>query len=532
MKKVLLLTVMLIFGVGYGFPATDSLASIIKRLDESLVNKDRYVSAKQQRIGDIKKQEDKAYSDFARFQLCIRLYDEYKSFKYDSAHVYACKSLELAKRLDKPEFIIEAKCAITFCLLSAGLYREAFEELRSISIAGVSTECLKKYYWMASRLSYDMADYNHTMPYQDEYIKQGSVYTDSLLHLLPARSAEWLYAEGMRQMKEYHYDECVYTFRQLLRNADLDVHTRAVVTSCLGWIYFMQGEREDAKRYLAEAAICDNESATKETTALCGLAGMLYEEGDIERATRYVQFSLDDANYYDARQRKIQIGDILPIIEQDRYNMMKNERNAIIITLIVALLAIVILLFGTWIIRRQMRKLQEARRIIEQRNQEMQLANDKLCEANAIKDEYIGRTFYINAEYINKVEKLYKTIDRKIAARQYEDLRSTLKESTLNAERNSMFADFDETFLKLFPDFVRQFNLLFDEKDRRLPKDEKSLTSEMRIFALIRLGITEIERIANFLDYSVYTIKTYKTRVKNKSIVDNDLFEQRIMEIG
>jgi hypothetical protein len=198
----------------------------------------------------------------------------------------------------------------------------------------------------------------------------------------------------------------------------------------------------------------------------------------------------------------------------------------------VALLAIVILLFGTWIIRRQMRKLQEARRIIEQRNQEMQLANDKLCEANAIKDEYIGRTFYINAEYINKVEKLYKTIDRKIAARQYEDLRSTLKESTLNAERNSMFADFDETFLKLFPDFVRQFNLLFDEKDRRLPKDEKSLTSEMRIFALIRLGITEIERIANFLDYSVYTIKTYKTRVKNKSIVDNDLFEQRIMEIG
>lgn len=532
MKKLLLLIVMLAQVASCVWAANDDWAVVMKRLDESLASKEQYVAAKQQRIADIQMQADKVQSDFARFQIYIRLYDEYKSFKYDSAHVYARKSLELAERIGKPDFIVEAKCAITFCLLSAGLYREAFEELAGIRLSGTTTEYLKKYYWMASRLSYDMADYNHSMPYQDEYIKQGSAYTDSLLQYLQPQSAEWLYAEGMRQMKEYHYDECIYTFRQLLRNAEIDAHTRAVVTSSIGWICFLQDEREDAKRYLAEAAIYDNETATKETTALCGLAGMLYEEGDIERATRYVQFSLDDANYYDARQRKIQIGDILPIIEQDRYNMMRNERNAIIITLIVALFAIIILLIATWFIRRQMRKLQDARRTIEQRNLELQQTNNQLCEANAIKDEYIGRSFYINAEYINKVEKLYKAVDRKIAARQYEDLRASLKESTLNAERKSMFADFDETFLKLFPDFVNQYNQLFDEKDRRQPEGDKQLTSEMRIFALIRLGISDSERIANFLDYSVHTINTYKTRVKNKSIIDNDHFEQRIMEIG
>ena len=192
-----------------------------------------------------------------------------------------------------------------------------------------------------------------------------------------------------------------------------------------------------------------------------------------------------------------------------------------------------------------MRKLHAAQRIISEHNEALQKANSSLEEANnrlaeanhrleeadRIKTMYIGKSFYSNAEYINKVEKLYKLVDRKITARQFEDLRASLKESTLMAERKNMCADFDETFLKLFPDFVKKFNELFAEKDRRLPEDDKSLTSEMRIFALIRLGVNDSERIANFLDYSVHTVNTYKTRVKNRSIVDNDLFEQRIMDI-
>ena len=162
---------------------------------------------------------------------------------------------------------------------------------------------------------------------------------------------------------------------------------------------------------------------------------------------------------------------------------------------------------------------------------QLQQTNSQLTEANKIKNEYIGRSFYTNAEFIAKIEKLYLAIDRKIATRQYEDLRSTLKQSTLNTERESMYTAFDQTFLKLFPHFVEGYNALFEEKDRKLPADNQSLTSEMRIFALIRLGINDSERIANFLDYSVHTVNTYKTRIKNRSICENDQFEQRIMEI-
>ena len=161
----------------------------------------------------------------------------------------------------------------------------------------------------------------------------------------------------------------------------------------------------------------------------------------------------------------------------------------------------------------------------------MQHANRLLKEDDKIKNASIGRTFYTNAEYIAKLEKLFLTIDRKLTARQYDDLRSMTKLSTLNAERENMYEAFDQTFLKLFPNFVERYNLLFEEKDRKLPPNDHSLTSEMRIFALIRLGITDSERIAKFLDYSVHTVNTYKTRIKNRSTAENEQFEKLIMEI-
>jgi putative regulatory protein susR len=178
-----------------------------------------------------------------------------------------------------------------------------------------------------------------------------------------------------------------------------------------------------------------------------------------------------------------------------------------------------------------MNMLKYAQNVIAERKAQVEEKNMQLQEANKIKDEYIGQSFFANAEYINKVEKLYRSIDQKIAAKQFASLRQSLKESELIAERKSMFADFDKTFLNLFPTFIHQYNALFANEEDKWAENTKTLTPEMRIFALIRLGITDSERIARFLHYSIHTINTYKTRVKNKSIVDNDQFEARIMEI-
>lgn len=390
----------------------------------------------------------------------------------------------------------------------------------------------KIYFTTASRLYYDVSDYTRTQPYQQQYVRQGSVYTDSLLHYLRRGSAEWLYAVGMRQMKERRYAACLDTFRQFLQQKGTAVHQKAIVTSCIGWSYLFLKNDDQAIDYLAQAAIYDNEGATRETTALCTLARLLYRQGDIQRATEYVRQSLANANFYGARQRVIEVSSILPIIEQDRFKLMQGQRNAIAVAAVIAILFVLGLFMSWWLIRRQMVKLKKAQYTIAKRNRQLEAKNCQLEEVNKIKDEYIGRSFYINSEYINKVEKLYRTIDRKIATHSFEDLRSSLKESELIAERKSMFADFDETFLKLFPQFIDKYNELFDDSAGLKAADKpKSLTTEMRIFALIRLGITDSERIAKFLNYSVHTINTYKSRVKNRSRIDNDQFERKIMEI-
>ena len=522
------------------------------RLDSCIQMKAQYDKQKEDKLQILKDNLKSATDGNARYSVLYRLFAEYQSYNFDSAYHYARQAADLSVTLKNRDYQVEAGCAIVFCYLSAGLYKEAFDVMGMIDHDGVGEEYQQQYYMMWSRLYYDLANYNNSQPYEEEYVRKGNLYVDTLLQYVPEKSVYWYYAQAQRQMKSHDFAASTETFRKMLTLNDTDAHLQAIAYSCIGWNLWIEGKEDEAICNLAESAICDTRTSTKENTSTCSLANILYKRGDIKRAVSYAQSSLEDANFYGARHRKIQVGEILPIVEQDRYNLIEHQRNLFILVIGIAVMFIIGLLAGTVIIRRQVRKLHKAQRTIDERNRALeqtnqslmeaqrtisehnaalQKANDRLAEADKIKTMYIGKSFYSNAEYINKVEKLYKMVDRKITARQFEDLRASLRESTLMAERRNMCADFDETFLKLFPDFVEKFNLLFEKKDQRLPDDEKSLTNEMRIFALIRLGVNDSERIANFLDYSVHTVNTYKTRVKNRSIVDNDSFEQRIMDI-
>lgn len=529
--KLLFLFLLLTIGLK-GFSASSPLDTLLIQLDQYLEKSTEYVDKKEARIAEWRRVLGKSVSDEKRYEASIHLFEEYKSYKYDSAYSYAHHSLQLAERLQNPGYIAESNGAIVFCLLSSGLFKEAFDVIGKIDISHVPLANKISYYSLYSRLYYDIADYNHEAPFQDEYIRKGSLYTDSLLTLLPERGVKWWYFTSQKQMKERQYDACIYSFKTMLQRKDVDPHTEAIIASSLGWVYGEQGDKEQALTYLIHAAIGDIRSATKETTALRVLAGLLYERGDINRANRYVKSALEDANFYNARQRKIEIGSILPIIEQDRFDIVKKQRNVLIGGITLFSILFILLFTATLIIYKQMKKLRTARQTIVERNQQLQQINEQLSEANNIKDEYIGYSFYLNSEYIGKMENLYKMINRKIAAKQFDDLRTSFKESTLNNERDNMYASFDETFLKLFPGFITAYNKLFPPGENSHNENGQSLTPEMRIFALIRLGICESERIAKFLNYSVHTINTYKTRVKNKSIVSNEQFEAKIMEIA
>lgn len=509
----------------------DNVATWLSRVDKSLEKRHTFEQARLDKIEKLnKKLKDDTPAE--KFKTLNQLFEEYKSYRYDSAFALANRELALAKAISNEEHITQAKCDIAFCLSSSGLFKEAIDIIRDINIDNASLQSRLRYYDICQKIWQELANFTQTEPYYAEYTNKSKTYIDSIKTHLTTADAEWWELTGAQQMKNSQFEAAIGSFNTYLSNyPKADTHKKAMVAAELAWAYLHKDDKEQAIINFARSAIFDNESATREITALFFLAKLINERGDYERANRYAQQALEDITFYNARQRKIEIGEILPIIAQNRYNNVRNQRNQMLILTILSILALLALLASAYYSRKQNKKLKEARHTIEAHNQQLKTANQQLKEANKIKNEYIGRSFYVNAEYITKLEKLFSTVNRKIAARQYEDLRTTTSQNTLNEERKNMYAAFDETFLKLFPNFVDKYNQLFSESDRKKPSRENSLTSEMRIFALIRLGITDSERIARFLDYSVHTVNTYKTRIKNRSIVDNDLFEQKIMEI-
>ena len=196
------------------------------------------------------------------------------------------------------------------------------------------------------------------------------------------------------------------------------------------------------------------------------------------------------------------------------------------VTLLGILLAVLIV-----VIRRQVKKLQKAQQLITEAHATQRLINEKLEEANKIKEEYIGYFFSLDSEFFVKLERLKRTLDQKLADRKFEEIRYIVNNIHLKKEKEDLLRSFDTVFLRIFPNFVARFNALFKEEDQVKLKEDELLNIDLRIFALIRMGITDNDKIAQILEYSVNTIYTYKTRIKNRSVVPNDEFEARIMDI-
>ena len=513
-----------------GGASNSGVERALRELDDALENKSAFDARKETVIDAKREAWLRASTDAERFSRAYDLWLEYSSYQYDSTYAYALRMHDAAVRTGNKSMIAGADCARIDCLVSAGLYKEAFDAAREIDVSGLDDAALIEYYKSMLRLNYFAANYTQTEPWLSFYRAEGARYSDLLLALAPEGSGIWKQINANLLMENISYEEGVEAFKALLSDHTEDLHQRAIYASSMGWMLSCLGREDEAIIAVVESAMCDLKSSTKETTALRMLAEMLSRRGEIERPVRYVRHSLDDANFYGTRLRKLEVGAVLPLVERNYNESLGRERNHLILVLLLAVILFIATLAGFWFIRRQNRRLREARSIIEERNAELEAINNRLAEVSAIKDEYIGNSFYINSEYIDRLSEFQKTVDRMLVTGQYDLLRRSLKESSLSRERDRMYDAFDATFLKIFPTFINDYNALFPESERQYPSS--GLSTEMRIFALIRLGISSSERIARFLDYSVHTINTYKTRVKNRSLVDNELFESEIMEIG
>lgn len=519
--------------------AAGSADRLLAELTAALAKKQQYDAARWNRIAVLTAAyQANANNDAARFGLGLRIYDEYKAFKYDSAFVYSQKLVQLAERLQDPEKREVAHLKLAFTLLSSGMFKETFETLARINPARLSPADKLDYYFLQARAYHDLGDFDQDQVYRPRYYAQSLAYADTALRYSPPGSYDQLSIQQFRAIKTGRLREGAALYGQIRRLPNLSLHQLAVSASTGAYIYSLLKQDERAFELLLTSAIADVQSATKETVALYQLSDHCYRRGDLENAYAFIKEAREQAAFYKARQRQIEISHISSVIEGQKITIIEQQRKALK-TYAIGLTVLALGIVGfAYIVFRQLRKLQKADRIISQANEELRARNEALHqlnlglnEANKIKEEYIGYYFHNNSQYIDKLEALKKTLETQLEQKNYVGVQKLAGSLNIKKERNELFRGFDTVFLRLFPHFVEQFNALFAEPDRVQPPDDQLLTTELRIFALIRLGIDDSEQISRMLGYSINTIYTYKTRVKNRSLVPNEEFEQRIQAI-
>lgn len=512
-----------------------------------------FYTNKESRIQHLRQQLSGEADKKAQSEIANRLFDEYLTFQYDSAFVYARLSNDIALALNDNELEIESKINLLHCFVTSGLFKEGFEMICSLDSVDIPVNKKAEYYELCMRYYVNLMYYDETAHFNQRYSNIALEYFNKALKCHRPGTPEYAQLDAYGYLlQDVPPQKKISKYLNILANYKFSERNLATIYTLLAREYKRDNNNEKAIYYYALSCQCDIHAGIRQTTSKTFLAETLYEEGEILLASKYIKASLEDANFYNARHRKIEVNSILPIVEEERASIIESQRNTLQ-KFMCLLGGLVITLVGfLCIIYKQLKSLRKARRSIEEQyveissmnkkleasynelkkiNQQLESSQKQLEESNGIKDAYISQSLYSKSEYLERLDNLLKKVDRKVAARQYDDLKMLYHENNIKKERESLFSDFDKTFLLLFPNFIEEFNKLFNEADCVHPDKDGFFTPELRIFALMRLGITENERIAKFLNLTVKTVYSYKYRTKNKALVPNEEFEYRIMHI-
>lgn len=505
---------------------TSSFTALTASLDEAIEAHRHYVAVREGRIARLKCQLlDADTANLSFFRWNGEIYKEYKAYICDSAIHYLRVNLDWAERYGQRNAALETRLELAHLMASAGMYEEAAELLRQTDKASLPSHLLPDYYNACHKLYTELSFYTLDDSFKKHYQALATHYDDSLMQVLLPSSPLYLERRETREAATGHPDEALSINDTRLAHAKPNTPEYALVTYQRSLLYRRLGNREEEKRYLALSALTDIRLSITDHASLWNLAELLYEEGDMEHAYRYIRFSWDETNRYNARSRSLQTAGILSLIDLTYQAMREkqNDRLRLYLWLISALIVLLVVAVG--FIYRQMQRLSAARNKLEHANEQLQLSNN-------IKEEYVGRFMNLCSVYINRLDTYRRMVNKKISAGQMEELLKMVRSrEVLDTGLKELYDNFDTAFLHLFPDFVDKFNDLLQPEERIVLRKGELLNTELRIFALIRLGIDDSSQIAEFLRYSVNTIYNYRAKVKNKARISREDFEIRLMQI-
>ena len=511
--------------------AKNETDSLLKVLDKTISERPIYTADKIQKIENLKLKLAGNLSLEEEYQINASLVAEYEAFICDSAIAYINKNIRIAEELSNPEFINESKLQYSFVLSISGLFTQAQEILDSVRFEELSIDLKLLYCWTYIRYYENLIKYTDDADYESIYLAEKMRYRDTIMFYLEEEPGLYRKEKAFQLQDEGKYEEACEILTEIFSEQEQYTHSYAMSAMSLAMVHRYLKNAALEEKYLMLASITDTRLAIKENEALLALAINLYKKGNIDRAYTYIRAALDDANFYNSRFRNTVIARVQPIIEDTYLQKIEKQQHNLRTYAILTSLFVIALVIALYFIYRQIRVVSRARKSLMTMNGQLENVNQKLDEANLIKEKYIGYFMNQCAVYIDKLDDYRKNINRKLKAGQIDDLHK-LTSSTRGLEKDveELYETFDKAFFKIYPDFVENFNaLLREEEGYKLEKGQ--LNTELRIFALIRLGITDVNQIAVFLRYSMQTIYNYKSKVKGKAI-DSKTFEEDVKKIG
>jgi len=522
----------------------EDLNTLTGLLDDLIDNKERFIRQKEIKIDSLKALLNVPNLRLEQeYDINFRLYDEYKKFRLDSAIYYMEKNVRITHKLDdvRRTYLSNIKLAVLFS--SSGRYRESEGILTSINPRKLSKELLAEYY----EAYYMFYQHYQSTSRQPKYRKQVEMYRDSILSVLEPYTYGYRIHQVQKLINSQQIIQAERILWELLEEEKKDTPIYAIITYHLGSINGLKGNPLQEKKYYTLSAIADVKNATMENASCQRLALIYYQTGNIVKAFKYSQSAIDAAAFCNVQFRTVQMSDFYSIINASyREQEAKSKKQLFYYLILISILTVFLILLVLYVYR-QMKKLSKIKEALSQandkfidlnkelneKNELLNLRNSQLLNANIIKEQYIAQFFSLCSTYINKIEDYRRSLYKIALNNQMDKLFKTLKSTTvIDDEFDELYQHFDSIFLNLYPTFIDDFNSLLIKDEQINLKSGDLLNKELRIYALLRLGITDSAKIATFLRCSLSTVYNYRTKIRNKAAISREEFEDMVMNIG
>lgn len=510
----------------------------LAELDKTISNRSKFIEQKEAKIISQKSLLNSRINDDNRLEVMSMLYNEYKNFNSDSAAYYAFEIYNLAKRTNNIKSTTLALMHIVEMMTITGAYKDAFDYLDILNEREIPTELTPYYLMINTNLNRTLLETSLYSQLKEKYKAKYDEFAQLTLEAnKPESSREYVINHVIMLIANGENEKAL----ELLTNFDrtnFDDHWHAMWAHKLSEVYDNLENNDRQKYWLIRSAIADIRAAIKEYASLGDLAQLLYEEGDTELAYRYIQMAYEDASSLQAKSRLGEVSMIAPRIANAHNQLVK--RNSQIMVFIIVSASLFLIIVSTLFLQLIKKKkqvslinyeLNESNNHLSTIQQKLERKNDKLKQSNHIKDIYLNRYLEMSSNYLHRLEKYRLSLQKIAQTGNNTLLYKKIKSSEIIDEEQKHFnSQFDETFLDMHTDFVQEVNNLLKEKYKIEPKSGELLNTELRIFALIRLGITDSQTIADFLFCNISTVYTYRSKFRKRSY-EPDNFEANLKTI-